>query len=476
MMKSAKKTKKKIGLKLVLIGVFCIFLVFSIVLTLVAEKIEDDFNLRWDLTVNQTYTIGDTTKTILYELDKKIIIYTLYQTGEEDLTVSELLSRYEAESDFIEIKNIDPVELPLFVDEYEEIVGEEITEGSIIVQEKDSDNFRVIYPQDLYEWELDEDQLYATGMVAEMRITSAINSIEGGAQTNAYFITGHGEMDETEQYYLASTLESDGYNVETYDLIYNSSDLKEEDCLLFLSPTVDLTEEEYEIVSEFMEQGGCAVFLINPVAGDLENFNKIFAEFGIDLVDDFVIESDESYYFSSQVALSPILNDENTINQSIIEAGVGVILPRCRSITYKESEDIVINPLFWSSDQSYAKVDSQTSTTEKENGDTEGPFVLGVSAEDTSSGAKLVLIGSSDFVATLDNAKYQGNITLFMESVSWASGSGDSIVIASKSLVAAPLLIASNSSAVSLAIGLIVVIPIIIFGVGVIVWFRRRKY
>lgn len=456
----------------IFIGFVLLIIGCAVIVTLVSKKIEDQFHLRWDLTDNQVYSIGDTTKEVLRKLEKDITIYTLYQSGSEDRTISELLRRYEQESSHIEVKNIDPLEKPYFTKQFE--TGEEtIGQSSLIIQENGSKNFRVINAQNLYEWQLEEDQLYATGTVAELRVTAAVASISGGKQTTVYFVTGHGEMDVTKEYYLSETLMSDGYKVESYDLIYNNTALEPDDCLLFLAPLQDLTDEEYQMVQNFMDKGGKAVFLINPLAGEVVHFNKLFATYGLELEDNLIAESDIDCYLNSQVIIRPQMNEENPVLQSVVTSNAGLVLPRCRGISTWEIKEIEIDPILYSSKSSYGKVDPYTETLDKEDGDTEGPFSLGVTATSNKNGSKLVLLGNSDFVSTLENAKYEGNIALFMDSVAWASEKEDSVVIQPKSLVSAPLKIKSTAAGYRLMVLVIIVIPALILGCGAAVWKRR---
>lgn len=471
-MKTGGKNRKQ---KLLTAGALILLIVCAVVLTLVAEKMEDQFGLRKDLTGSQIFSIGDKTKEVLAGLDEDIRIYTVYESGEEDRTITELLRRYAQESSHITIENVDPVENPFFTEKYS-TDGQEAAKSSIIIQsEEDADEYYVIAPENLYEWNLKEDQLYATGMVAEQRITSAIALIENGMQTTACFVTGHGGMSVTEQYYLANTLESDGYKIEEYDLVYNDRELEKKDCLLFLGPTSDLSDEEFEIVSTFMENGGKALFLISPLAGDLPNFNKLFESFGLQLQDDLIIETDADYYLNSQLMLRPELNGENPVNASVVEAGASVVLPRCRSITVGESSGIETSPVFTSSGDSYGKTNPETATIEKEEGDTDGPFVLGVTAENTKTNAKIVLIGCTDFVSTLDNARFEGNIAAFMDSTAWASEKPDSVVISPKSLVSAPLQIGSTAASYRLMILVILIVPAILLICGFFVWRGRSR-
>lgn len=457
---------------IVLLGYVLLMIGCAVVLTLIAEKAETHFHLRWDVTDSQIYSIGDTTKEVLKKLDKDITIYTIYETGSEDRTVTEILKRYQQENPHIKVVSIDPNENPFFTQQFEED-DTAVENSSLIIQTDDKEEFRLIRAEDLYEWKLDEDQLYATGMIAEQRVTAAIASIAGGQQNTVYFVTGHGEMDMTEQYYLSDTLESDGYKAKSIDLIYNDTELTSKDCLLFLSPRKDLTEEEAEAVQKFMDQGGKAVYLINPLAGNLPNFNSLFASFGLELSDDLIVEADSEHYLNNPIMIKPEMNEDHPVLKSIKEADAGLVLPRCRGIISSEKEKIELDPIMYSSKSSYGKVNPYTETLEKEEGDTDGPFLIGTTAVNQKTDSRMVLIGSSDFVSTIDNAKYEGNIALFMDAVSWAAEKEDSVVIRPKSLVSAPLTIPSTASGYRLMILVIVVIPLLILTAGAFVWRRR---
>lgn len=471
MMEHKKRTKFK---NLVLAGYIILIIFCAVVLTLAAEKAETRLKLRWDLTNSQIYSIGSTTKEVLKKLDKNITIYTVYESGSEDRTISEILRKYRQENSHIKVVNIDPVENPFFTQKFE-TDDTKLENSSLIIQENASEDFRVISAKDLYEWQLDEDQLYATGMIAEQRITAAIASLEGGKQQTAYFVTGHGEMDMTEQYYLSDTLESDGYKVSSYNLVYNDTALTADDCLLFLSPRTDITKEEGQIVQKFLESGGKAVYLINPLAGSLPEFNRLFGSYGLSVDDDLIVESDDNNYLNSQVMIRPQMNKENPILKSVVEADAGLVLPRCRGISSTEKEDVTIDPILYSSKSSYGKVNPYTETLDKEEGDTNGPFLLGAAAINSKNNSRIVLIGSSDFVSTVDNAKFEGNIALFMDSVAWASEKEDSVVIQPKSLVSAPLKIKSTAAGYRLMFLVIIVIPVIILISGAVVWQRRLR-
>jgi ABC-2 type transport system permease protein len=458
------------------IWILIILLVVSlgVMVTLITEQLEDTLGLHWDLTSNQVYSIGDATRSSLAALDKRINIYTVYPQGEEDRTIGELLKHYKMASGYIEVKNIDPISTPLFLNQFES-EDEEIENNDIIVTLADDEtNFRVIKAENLYEWNLDKDKLYATGLAAEQRITSAIVSLMGGKQHVAYFMEGHKEMDINALYYLKGTLDNDEYDVDSYHLVYNDKHLSEGDCVIFVAPLSDLTDEEYGILSEFLSNGGRAVFMINPMAPELPNFEKVLSGFGLTLGRDMIVEGDSSHYYNNPVILRPDILDASAISM-IKEAGSSVVMSRCRSVGISEVEDVKSYPLLTTTSQSYGKVNPLTETLDREEGDTDGPFVLAAAAENTRTGARVVLYGSTDFISSLDNAKFAGNLTAFMGAVSWSSGKGASVVIKPKTLTNPKLEVSSQTQSMLLITLVAVVLPAAVIISGIIVWRRRVR-
>ncbi|MDR1481007.1 MAG: GldG family protein, partial [Synergistaceae bacterium] len=159
-----------------------IVLACAILITLLAEESEERFGLHWDLTRNRVYSISEATRRALAILDREIVIYTVYQTGEEDMTISELLRRYEMSSRYVTVKNIDPLQSPLFTRQFEQDGGRIENNSIIVTKTGEEDAYRVVRAQNLYEWQLDDNRLYAIGLVAEQRVTSAILSLMGGSR------------------------------------------------------------------------------------------------------------------------------------------------------------------------------------------------------------------------------------------------------------------------------------------------------
>lgn len=456
-------------------GLVGLTLAVAVLVTVLAEQLEHRFGLHWDVTQNKVYSISEPTKAILAELNTDILVYTVYPQGQQDMTVTELLRRYELATSHIKVQNIDPVQTPLFTQRFAN--GEKTIENNAIIvalASQPEENFRVIEAKNLYEWKLEGEQLYATGLVAEQKISSAIASLLGGTEPRVYFATGHGEMNTEELYYLDGLLQNESYQVEDYHLIHNDRLLYPEDCLVFAGPMQDLTEDEYDVLKTFLKQGGKAVFLVNLMAPDLPRFNQVLQTYGLQLQSGLVVEKESNHYLNNPVILRPkaLLH---TATDMLFSAKADAVMSRCRGIHLTQEKGVVTGGLYQSSANSYAKTNPLTETLEWEEGDVRGPFMLAAVAENSETNSRVVVFGSTDFISSLENATYSGNLAVFMGGVSWAAGRTQSAVIAPKSLVSPPLTIASTAQSTLLIVLVVAVLPAGVLASGMVVWRRRKK-
>jgi hypothetical protein len=444
----------------------------AVLITLLAEEAEDRFGLHWDLTRNRVYSISDATRKVLSLLDGEVVIYTVYPAGGEDMTIGGLLRRYEMASRHVTVKNIDPVRSPLFTRQFERD-GDRIENSSIIVtQAGEGGDYRVIKAQNLYEWRLDDNRLYAVGLVAEQRVTSAILSLTGGPQPRAYFAEGHGERPMADLYYLSGLLENENYLVQSYNLIYNDVRLGENDLLFFIAPSRDLNDEEAGLLMDFLSSGGKAAFYIDIFAPEMSNFERILASFGLGLTPELMVEADADRFLNDSVILSPLIEDHPAASM-LRESGLPAVMPRCRGVSIAERDGVSNAALYVTSDKSFGKTNPLSSTLEREEHDISGPFVLAAAAENAEDRSKILLFGSTDFITSFEAVRFAGNLAAFMGGVIWLAGHGMSVAVQPKSLVNPPLHVESSSEIFSLMALVICVVPLAVLAVGYAVWRRR---
>ena len=132
-----------------------------------------------------------------------------------------------------------------------------------------------------------------------------------------------------------------------------------------------------------------------------------------------------------------------------------------------------VTELLTTSDQSFSKAAGLTSY-EKEAGDTDGPFSLGVSIEDPSGG-QIVWFTSDLFLEELYNALSSGaNGDMAMNALSSLIGESEAMAIRSKPLGYDYLTISDSTSSL-LKVLMLGVFPLTYLGIGILVVVRRKK-
>ena len=143
-------------------------------------------------------------------------------------------------------------------------------------------------------------------------------------------------------------------------------------------------------------------------------------------------------------------------------------------------DTVTINSILTTSDQAYSKTNLNSDTLEKEDGDEDGPFDLGVSITETLDDGKetqIVYYSTSNLMESQVNQMVSGgNEKLIIESLKWMTDTEESatVSIPSKSLSVSYLTL-TDYDAAFWKICTIALIPGFFLVVGLVIWMKRRK-
>ena len=230
------------------------------------------------------------------------------------------------------------------------------------------------------------------------------------------------------------------------------------------------------MLSDYTKNGGKLLVMAGPTEdGTLTNLYTLLEEYGVKPVDGIVVEQDrDSYAFGYPYLLLPEMFS-NDITDALMEENYYPIFPVAQGLTTSESTSSAVTALLTTSDTSFSKVDGFDLTTyDKEEGDVDGPFVLGVSI-DTGNDGQMVWFSSSAYLDDTYNTYSSGaNLDLTMNALADLIGEREAIAIRSKSLDYNFLTI-SDSVASLLKTLMIGVFPLVYLGVGIVVMVRRKQ-
>ena len=424
---------------------------------------------KFDMSASQLYSITSNTKAVVNKLTKDVNIYWIVQSDEENQVIEMLLAKYESLSDHIHVEKKNPDAYPTFTQQY---TDEDVANNSLIVECGDSSKY--IPYSDIFVQEADYTSYsYTTSFDGEGAITSAINYVTSDTHPKIYMLEGHGEADIPSTF--ESQIERENYETETLSLLSSSSIPDDASAVLIYSPSTDISDEEKNILSEYLNDGGkimvCAGITEN---GTLTNLYSLLEDYGVTTQDGIVIEGDSEHYaFQQPFILMPTLGD-SSITEPLSDENYYVLMPVSQGLTVGETDNATVTTLLTTSDEAFNKADGINITTyEKEDGDTDGPFALGVDIV-TNTGGEMIWYSSSYFLDDTYNSYSSGaNVNLAMNSFSQLIGESDTLSIRSKSLSYNYLTISSSDAAVIQAV-MIGVIPAAFIAVGIVIIVRRR--
>ena len=453
-----------------------IFIAVVIVINMIVSTIPSKYS-EIDISSQKLYSIGDETKEMLKDLEKDVTIYQIAQSGSEDENISNLLKKYEDESKHIKVEQKDPVVNPKFVSQY---TSDDLSANSLIVV--CGDRNKVIDYNNMYETSIDY-QTYSsqtTGFDGEGQITSAIGYVTSENLPVLYTVEGHGEKDMDSS--VKEDIEKANMDIKSLNLLTEGSVPDDADCLFIDSPSTDFSSDEKDAIIEYLEDGGKAMIFSDYTTEDMPNFDAILENYGVQRVDGVVFEGDNQHYaMQMPYYLVPTINSTDASSETA-SAGYYVLAPYAQGIKKLDDvrDTVTIESILTTSDQAYSKTDLNSNTIEKEDGDVEGPFDLGVSITeslDDDKETQIVYYSTSNLMDSQTNQMVSGgNEKLIMESLKWMTDTEESasVSIPSKSLEVSYLTI-TDYDAAFWKICTIALIPGIFLVIGFVVWIKRRK-
>ena len=424
-----------------------------------------------DISSSKLYSVTSNTKTVLNNLADDVKIYWIVQSGEEDPVIENLLGRYDSLSDHIEIIKKNPDVFPTFAKQY---TDKEVMNNSLVVE--CGERSRYIGFDDIYIMEPNVTSYsYNTSFDGEGAITSAVDYVVNAELPKLYMLEGHGEPDLPESF--TEQLTKANLDLQTVSLLKQDEIPEDAAAVMIYAPATDISPEEKDILAAYAENGGRLMVMSGPSKEDeLRNLNSILGRYGVKTEKGIVIEEDRGHYvFRTPYVLIPEINS-NVITDQLIEQRYFPVIPIASGLSIGETDSgAEVTDILYTTDSSFIKPEGyELESFDKEPGDKEGPFSLGVSI-DCGMDGKIIWIASSNMLDEVYNAYSSGaNIDLVMNSLAQLVGEREAVAIRAKSLNYNYLTI-SGSAAGLIKFLMIGLIPLTYLGIGVAVVVRRRK-
>lgn len=457
-------------LSIVVIGI-------TVIINMIAEI--DKFEVKWDLTPNKMYSIGDQTKKILGELEQDVEIIFLSDRQElEEIEgvgemITEFLDHYDAFPK-VTVKYIDPDKNPKIIRELdkEDMLG--LQTDNIVV--KSGNKVKKVVANELFYADPSSGVPF---FGAEQSITGAVKYVTTEKTPVVYFMEGHNERGLDAEYSgLRQILENGNYLVKNLNLAVESKVPEDAEMVIFTGPKTDLSKAEAERLLDYLKSNGNAIFLFEPVNSDkkFDNFENVLNEYNISLNYDRIKENDPSRHYPDDpyTFMPTVQTSQITGGEDLSQFYVLLNDSRSVSILNNYKEPLTLFPLMTSSD--YAIGESYGIEEEE---DSMGPHFLSIAAEYNSAYRSKILVYGNAYVFT-DNGfnelapLSQNTMKLFLASIAWMRDTTNDLVIAPKTNVYDIVNLTSKNTKLVIFVT-VFVIPLLIIAIGVFVWLRRKR-
>ncbi len=460
-------------------------------------------DLNIDMTQNNMYTLTKATTDYLDALDAQGVVVDVYfLTPMEELEGEvEVLALYQTllaydEYDCFNLIDIDPDTEPQALKDLNPDGFYNLTDGDFMFV---YGNMVKRMPGKLmytYAYETDEStgtqSVVSASFNAENYFTGAMKSVVEGVEPTVYFLEGHGEIPLSKMSRLQANLGNYNYGAKQLNL-KNADAVPDDACIIMVAgPTTDITEEEYEKISDFLDKGGNITLLMTPNDAKIsyKNLSTLMGEFCIGMDYNRIYETDTARHVSGNpyIFMCDLLpageNADTDLTAALLEnKSILTYMPASRSffsIMGSNYDTLNMDTLLATANTAYAE---PFGGTYEDPEAVEGQNLhLAMYAEDTlrmnketKDYAKMAVFGSAEFLTddAMKTDYYIHPVNLFLSTITWMYNSDVDMNIDNKDKTFDSLKVNSEEAATGY-IALFVAVPCAIALVGVIIWLRRK--
>lgn len=439
-----------------------------ILLNLVLQALPTRYT-AFDISTNSMFTLSETSKNMLHELDTDVTAYYLATSGQDDSNITRLLDRYADESSRFTWQQRDPVLYPTFVEQYEGA-----STGCVVMTT--AGQYTVVSYSDMYAVDMDAYYYYGSEEYtfdAENALTTAIGRVTRTVSYDLYELTGHGETALGSDF--VETLNNAGVTVQELNLTTAGSIPEEAASLLINAPIADVTAEEAALLSDYLAGGG-KLLVATDFTVETPNLDAVLAECGMTRQSGLLVETDADHYPYGYPQTYLLPNIEASEILAGMSSGMMVYTPIAQGIVTAEDSAYSFTPLLTTGDSAYSMENYATAeTAAKSDTDPEGRFNVAVAAENSATGARVVWINCPNTLLSGMNQSVSGGNAQFLGCVvNWFNDQQTSAVISGKSMSAVGLSV-PNAALVGLSLLFVFVLPIACLVAGVAVCLIRRR-
>jgi ABC-type uncharacterized transport system involved in gliding motility auxiliary subunit len=420
-------------------------------------------DIRIDMTDSKLYTVSEHTTSVVDNIDGDIEIIAFFKdVGIDKGEFQDLIKEYTRRSGKINVRYVNPDKEPGVAKKYD------IKEYGTVVLADGEQTIKLRLTDHL-----------SGGILksSEEDITNAIFKLNRKVNKTVYFMTGHGERDVNDDIepeglgVLSKALEDEGYKVNEFMLLRGDGVPEDNSVLLVAAPKQSFSLKEIGILKSYLDNGGKAIFLIEPRSGS--EIASLLKGYGFDIRDDIIVDPSSKLEGGGDIAPIVAQYAHHDITEGFRFA---TIFPYSRSIAALEADGPGTDILAHTGQYSWSETNFELfdqGIAQQEEGDMAGPLGVAAVVENGNNESRVAVFGSVDFVSNIF-IDFSGNRDLFLNTVNWVSGDENLISIRPKAGKVGKLAITNKQTNV-IFFFTVIMIPAVIFFSGVAIWWKRKR-
>lgn len=371
-----------------------------------ADGLEKRYALTGDYSFNAATLQGDVSRAVLEGLEKDVHIYAVIPAEGENQTLMQLLERMQALSAHLTVRRENIAKNPVLTERFSDALGDnKVTDDCLIIHCPQTGRSRVLDEDDYYTYAYDTKtgQFSQAGFTYEKSVTEALLYVTEDTLPTVQLLTGQGELTKADVSALEQLLVSANYGVEWVQLGQHTLDPQSP--LLILSPTLDLTEQELDMLMAYAAAGGdflIAVQYSDPM--NLSRFNALLRAYGVEMLPGLVIASQEdkdSYYGDLPVYLMPYMQETEATRPLMENAMDILVLPGARAFRIETGNGSRVQaaPVLQTGKAYIRNYTDGLATTDQQETDLTGTFALAVWTDkmfEDGTQSHALVIGNAD--------------------------------------------------------------------------------
>lgn len=434
-----------------------------------------------DVTKNQLFTLSEQSINQIKNVQEEVKIYLVGFS--EDTSLVDLVKQYTRENEKIGYEIIEDIQ-----DRVDLKTKYSITdETQIIILETEKQN-KMITTDELYTYDY---TIYQQIDITEEKITNAIVNLTIADKPKIYFLTGHGEYNiETDMTILKAYLENEVNDIETLDLLVKGNVPEDADLLVISSPQKDFYEQEVELITNYINNGGKILWMNEPTgaAQNFPNMQKLLDLFGAKFDDGIILEQDTDK-MALQAPNYVIPDIASTTATKNIATDGGILLINSSKITLADDEkldelNVTSNVILSTGETSLFRKEVSNGSTKKISSDEEGSFILAAKLTKTVNEEKeavMYVLANNLFIVDypitvgsnqLYPIQFYNNKDYILNTIAELTNREDTISIRKDTGVVTYTATETQDRNIKI---IITAFPAIIIIIGIIIWVIRRR-